>query len=88
MLEEAMAAPDPTPGVNTILRTRAYCTQGNQTAINIRYWQVLSVTTGGARLSELAGAMDAQFAPHYKNMLVAQAAYHGWDIAQFSPGPP
>lgn len=83
-----MAAPDPSPGVNTILRTRAYCVQGNQTSINIRYWQVLSLTTGGARLSEIAGAMDAQFAPAYKNMLVAAASYHGWDVAQFSPGPP
>ena len=83
-----MAAPNPTPGVNQILRSRAYATQGNQTAINIRYWQVLSVTTGGALLSELCAAMEAQLAPHYQNMMVASAAWHGLDLATYTPAPP
>ena len=83
-----MAPPNPLPSVGATLRSRAYCTQGNQTSVNIRFWAVQSLTTGGASMKELADAMSTQIAPHYKALMVIQATYYGLDLGQIWPGPP
>lgn len=64
------------------LQVRLYCTRGDQTAINVLNYKVVSAD-GTMTEQDLVGALATRFAPKYKDVMSVGAEFYGVDLRPF-----
>lgn len=65
------------PPVGTILKANIACWYNGQLGLNVRYFDVTTVGTGGATLEEIADGLEGIFQPVYSPCLTNDALFLG-----------
>ena len=71
-----------------IYKHRVFCYSGNQVAINTRYFQVVSVTSGPINEDAFIAKLDQLLAALYKPCITNAAQYVGSDMQNITADPP
>jgi len=70
-----------------IVEVRVYCTEGDQTAVNVRHFEVTSVAGTGTMFSDMLQYYDGLFMASYPQLLNGGAFYSGLTLQRIFPGP-
>lgn len=73
--------------VGDIIETRLFCTQTDQTSVNVRQWVVTAQVAGGPSENFVADALSNIFANLYKALMSVGARYNGLGLRRINPLP-